>query len=41
MDNMVLNEAYFGKTKGVLKIEKAIGKLRHKYMGQYFSKDIN
>ena len=41
MDNTVLNEAYFGKTKGVLKIEKAIGKLRHKYMGQYFSKDIN
>ena len=41
MDNMVLNEAYFGKTKGVLKIEKAISKLRHKYMGQYFSKDIN
>ena len=41
MDNTVLNEAYFGKTKGVLKIEKAIGALRHKYMEQYFSKDIN
>ena len=41
MDNMVLNEAYFGKTKGVLKIEKALGALRRKYMGQYFSKDIN
>ena len=41
MDNMVLNEAYFGKTKGVLKIEKAIGALRHKYMEQSFSKDIN
>ena len=41
MDNIVLNEAYFGKTKGVLKIEKALGVLRHKYMGQYFSKDIN
>ena len=41
MDNTVLNEAYFGKTKGVLKIEKALGALRRKYMGQYFSKDIN
>ena len=41
MDNIVLNEAYFGKTKGVLKIEKALGALRRKYMGQYFSKDIN
>ena len=41
MDNTVLNEAYFGKTKGVLKIEKAIGALRNKYMEQYFSKDIN
>ena len=41
MDNIVFNEAYFGKTKGVLKIEKALGALRRKYMGQYFSKDIN
>ena len=40
-NNTVLNEAYFGKTPGVLKIEKALGALRKKYMEQYMSKDIN
>ena len=27
----IINEAYFGKTKGVLEIEKAIAELRKKY----------
>lgn len=40
MDQQILNEMYFGKTPAVLKIERSIGKLRQKYMGDYRNKDI-
>lgn len=38
--NLILNEMYFGKTPAILKIERSIGKIRQKYMGQYRDKEI-
>lgn len=37
----VLNEAYFGKTPGVLRIEKCVRDIRAKYMGDIFTIEAN
>ena len=36
-----LNEAYFGKTKDILALEKQLGKFRKKYLGKPFFENMN
>ena len=36
-----LNEVYFGKTKEILRIEKALDSFRNKHMGDYFPVHVN
>lgn len=41
MNNLILQEAYFGKTPEVLKIEKVVAALKNKYDGNYYNLNIN
>ena len=40
-DNVVVNEAYFGRTPGVKKIEDIIYQIKKKYDGSYFNEKLN
>ena len=40
-DNVVVNEAYFGRTPGVKKIEDIFRQIKQKYDGQFFTTELD